>query len=208
MTKREARLYCRKEWAAFLKGDGPCLLKEHLRNYLKALEKRARLLIYAPLADEIDYLDIFADFKSYSFEFYAPRVSQTSMEFRLCDSNTFSSWKWNAGYKNIPGPAKEAPLFDLLWRDSDRVVVPVLGLSKDGSRLGRGGGYYDRWYANLGKSALQKQELAASCRQRVSRQSLALAPAKLARLSFPVETFDMRLQAAISEEGLLYYPCT
>ena len=47
------------------------------------------------------------------------------------------------GRFGIPEPPEDAELVE----DPAAVVVPGLAFSPDGSRIGRGGGYYDRWLA-------------------------------------------------------------
>jgi 5-formyltetrahydrofolate cyclo-ligase len=67
-----------------------------------------------------------------------PRVNGTSLEWvELKDSTTFI--KSNLGIQEPEGSA----ISDAL-SDCDAIVLPALAISRDGIRLGQGGGFYDR----------------------------------------------------------------
>ena len=65
------------------------------------------------------------------------------------------------------------------------VLIPSLGLHPQGYRLGRGGGYYDRWLPRLPASALTVAAVAAD----------GILPFG------PLEAHDARLDMAITEHG-------
>ena len=74
----------------------------------------------------------------------------------------------------------------------DAVILPLVGFDAQGHRLGTGGGYYDRWLA----------------RPRVGRRPLLLGYAfsiqQVERL--PLEPWDRRLDAVVTERGVLRWP--
>ena len=65
----------------------------------------------------------------------------------------------------------------------DLAIIPCLGAAADGRRLGRGGGYYDRFLARYTGDAL------LLCRERL------LCP------DIPQETHDIRVPAVVTERG-------
>ena len=67
----------------------------------------------------------------------------------------------------------------------DLAIIPCAGAAADGRRLGRGGGYYDRFLAQYTGGAL------LLCRERL------LWP------SIPQETHDIRVPAVVTEQGRL-----
>ncbi len=68
-----------------------------------------------------------------------PRVAGETLDFRLCHFDTL-----RPGHRGIAEPADDAPL-----ASPDIVLVPLLGAAPDGTRLGQGGGFYDRALAAM-----------------------------------------------------------
>ena len=66
----------------------------------------------------------------------------------------------------------------------DLAVIPCLACSRSGARLGRGGGYYDRFLASYRAPAV------LVCRERLVRQEL------------PVEPHDLPVPLVLTERGL------
>jgi len=113
-------------------------LSDHLRAALVPLEP-ACLGLYWPLRSEFNAaaaLGADRSFDETAFALpYARRVPR-SMEFRRWDRGT-TTLVDECGIASSDG----APIVP------DVVVVPCVGFTADGHRLGFGGGYYDRWLA-------------------------------------------------------------
>jgi 5-formyltetrahydrofolate cyclo-ligase len=75
------------------------------------------------------------------------------------------------------------------FEDIDLVVTPALGFDRQGNRLGRGGSYYDRFFANA--------ELKAS------RCGFAFAEQLLD--SIPVKEHDEPVDSLVTDEGVIYF---
>lgn len=86
------------------------------------------------------------------------------------------------GHYGILEPGNEAPRIGP--EEIDMAVIPCLSCSRDGKRLGYGGGYYDRY---LGKVDGTKSVI---CRGRIMREDL------------PVEAHDQKVDMVICEEGI------
>lgn len=91
---------------------------------------------------------------------------------------------------NAYGIAEPAPcLYETLAADrfpaGALAVLPCLAAGADGTRLGRGGGYYDRFLA------------------RYTGQSVLLCPAALVRPTLPAGPLDRPVPAVLTENGLL-----
>ncbi len=186
MTKQEARIFCHASWKHFFQTDKPKKLFAHLASFLDNIQPNGRLLISLPLANEFDYHKLLGKRK---LELYAPRTMANGiMEFRYYDPKHKLFSKIEAGYKGVPGPGAHAPLLKLPLSQEDHIILPSLGLHTDGSRLGRGGGYYDRW----------KEVFSFSI-------SLALIPKSLSQLQFKTETHDVQVLYGITEKGIQSY---
>lgn len=85
------------------------------------------------------------------------------------------------GAYRILEPPAEAPFVALT--DIDLAIVPCAGASPDGRRLGRGGGYYDRFLV------------------RYAGETLLLCRQALLRPDIPWEAHDILIPAVITEQG-------
>ncbi|KZO60039.1 5-formyltetrahydrofolate cyclo-ligase [Dietzia cinnamea] len=84
----------------------------------------------------------------------------------------------------VPSAPPEGPE---LIADADLVLVPAVAVDRSGTRLGRGGGYYDRSLALAGPRA----------------RLLALADTENVLEHIPAETHDRPVHGVITPEGLL-----
>ncbi len=107
----------------------------------------------------------------------------------------FRAWTPDAtmapGAYGIPEP-RSTPA-----RTPDIVLVPTLGYTVDGDRIGYGGGYYDRTLAALRQGGHATLAL-----------GIAYACGRLAPDVHVPEPHDMRLDAIITEEGCIPGPHT
>lgn len=85
------------------------------------------------------------------------------------------------GAFGIPEPYPDAPL--LLPEDTDLAIIPAVCFDREGDRLGRGGGYYDRYLP------------------RVRGLRMGLVFQDFILDAVPREAHDCRVQSIITEEG-------
>jgi 5-formyltetrahydrofolate cyclo-ligase len=100
---------------------------------------RARVVAaFHPIGSEIEPLDHPPrGVRRFAF----PRVVGRWLEFRCCGPDELQPVPpWN-----IPEPTPEHPLAEAI----DLVLVPGLAFGRDGSRIGYGGGFYDRFLSGL-----------------------------------------------------------
>ena len=106
-----------------------------------------------------------------------PRVRGEKCDLVLLPRDVPADWRL-AGPEIDALPAVDFALVDL-------ILVPGLAFTKDGTRLGRGGGYYDR--------------LLVSCPPRTRRIGVCFAAQIVA--SLPTEPHDQRVERVISESN-------
>ena len=183
-TKKETRKHARAEWERFLgQGEARAALLEHVTAFLGAhLQAESRVLVSIALGDELDYLSVLGDFEQ---AVYAPvTLPEGRMDFRLLARDGRMLSAPVPGFMKIPGPPPEAELLPEPLLPADIALIPSLGTDAAGRRLGRGGGYYDRWKNRL-----------------IPARKIALLPETLTNLDFPAEDHDLRLDAVITENG-------
>lgn len=118
-------------------------LKEHFRTiFAKMLAQSAKntltVLTYMPLSDEPDIGDLFA-LNANIIEILP--ISLAAGELRLKKRED----KFQQGMYGIIEPDTASP--EVLPEDIDYAIIPGRAFGKNGERLGRGKGYYDRLLA-------------------------------------------------------------
>lgn len=130
---------------------------DRLQNHPRWLNATA-VLLYASMPDEIDTLPIFTLAKSRGKILFYPRIEEANIEFyqvdELLDLQPWGPWQiqeprrgtaslsdWLAA-RNSAGAELQAPIPIL-------GIIPGLAFDRQGGRLGRGKGYYDRFLASI-----------------------------------------------------------
>lgn len=121
-------------------------ITRHLVSFLRTRSLQ-RIFMFAGKKSEPQLLSLFDSL--HDLEFGLPRVRDTeSMEFRLI--TTLDSLR--PGHWGILEPAETGTPVVPTARDA--VLLPAVALSRDGSRLGHGAGYYDRYLGLLNAKPL------------------------------------------------------
>lgn len=129
MDKRFLREKVKADLAAFKnKEEEDKEIVNRIRS-LKEYKENDVILAYSPLFDEVDISPIFCDDKLFLF----PYINGDEM--------AFSTGPLKIDRFNIPAPIeKRETAFDRAL-----IIVPARALDRNGFRLGRGAGYYDRY---------------------------------------------------------------
>ncbi len=176
--KPSARNYCKTSLREFYsrKSSSAETVFPELSNLADRLKKSGitKALAYKALSNEAPVTDFLL---SAGFSVYIPEVlPENQMEFLLIGGTD-------------RGPVADPVLKLAAFKsqpDSFLVIIPSLGVHRDGHRLGRGGGYYDRW-----KDAL------SDCLK------AGVLPQRVTNLDFPVKNHDLRFDLVITENGIL-----
>lgn len=153
---------------------------------VSALAKQPALLgngyiaLFSPLATEPDIETLWQIIPR---RFCYPRVAQGQMEFvaveKISDLTT-SSWhpqirEHGHAEAHVVSPS-----------EITAIIVPGLAFTKRGQRLGRGGGYYDRYLASLPPATVK----------------IGVCFALQIVETLPIEHHDQKMDVVITEEGL------
>lgn len=187
MTKKELRSAQKKKLAALPKEafteEGRLAAERLVKTSIWQSYKR--VLIYLSMPDELDTAPLLEKAFSQNKEVYAPKVeSDSSMRFFRVTQDVSS---WVVGAFDIREPAgKEADVFKF---DSGPALVisPGLAFDMSGNRIGRGKGFYDRFYEKL-FAAGADSKICAFC------MSCAIVD------EVPMEEFDRKVNAVCTKD--------
>jgi len=118
------------------------ILAKSIQKKLKKIEtyrKAQKIGAYYPIGSEVHTQDIIQEALSEGKQVYLPKVIGKNIEFRKIES--FSNLE--NGSFDIMEPKEECPKDNKL----DILLVPTVGISPKGVRLGYGHGFYDRFLA-------------------------------------------------------------
>lgn len=152
----------------------------------RGLASGSRVAVYLPVGREIDTAPLIAAARRRGVRLYLPIVvdrRRRRLEFHPLEGRV------RRGAYGILVPERGTRAVGARWLDL--VVVPLVGVDREGRRLGMGGGYYDRAFAYRWRRSAWRGPrligLAFDC-QRVE--------------SVCAQAWDLRLDALATESGL------
>ena len=107
---------------------------------IRVFRDAEKIGVYYPIGSEVLTQDIIQELLSQGKEVFLPRVSGENMDFKKISG--FSSLE--SGSFDIMEPKIECQTEN----DLDVILVPTVGITPKGVRLGYGHGFYDRFLAN------------------------------------------------------------
>lgn len=151
---------------------------------LDEIRAARRVALYAGAGDEVPAQDLHATLRQAGIEVAFPLVDGEDLLLRRVDRLE----DLEHGFRGLLEPRSICP-----WVGPEEVevfVVPGVLFDRAGRRLGRGGGHYDR--------------LLARARPEAFRVGLCYADRVVPEL--PVEPWDVRVDAVVTEEGIARTP--
>ncbi len=119
--------------------DRACRLLLSLPQFRRA----AAVMAYIPLPDELDISSVIHTAWAQAKTVLMPRIIWDKHELRpIVTHNLGKDLTSSRHGLREPGGAQEMGLADI-----DLVIVPAVGFDRRGHRMGRGGGFYDRFLA-------------------------------------------------------------
>ncbi len=163
--------------AAFAAGQGQAA--ELLADYLAS--QRGRVLAgYMPMRTEIDPLPAMT---AHQGPVGVPVILERAAPLRFRE--------WSPGVKLVEGAFKAQIPEEGAWVEPEVLIVPMLAFDARGYRLGYGGGFYDRTLEGL--------------RARGAVLAVGFAFAAQEMDAVPVDGFDQRLDAVVTEKGVTVF---
>jgi 5-formyltetrahydrofolate cyclo-ligase len=141
------------------------------------------ILVYVPLPDELDVWPALHAFKDAGKRVILPKCRADRHEVMCIEVGDFKNDLIRGTY-NILEPRSGR---DLSLKDLDVVVSPGRAFDRDGNRVGRGAGYYDRFFSREGFHAF-------ICGIGFDIQILS---------DVPIEPHDVPVDGVVTESGLI-----
>ena len=111
------------------------------------------ILLYVPLPDEVDITPVIEQAIRDRKEVALPVIDGSQMIFRRVD--TLWKGKLKAGALNVAEPIDTCNELVLSSRKNVLIITPGRAFSTQGVRLGRGAGYYDRFFSSEGAEGVR-----------------------------------------------------
>lgn len=119
---------------------------------LEAFAQAQTVMLYMPLPDEVDVTSIAVRCFQLGQNVCVPRVNWERKEMRPVSVRTFDDRIMDVDEHGLRTP-REGDL--VIPSTVDLVVIPGIAFDVRGHRLGRGGGYYDRFLKRLRRGAVK-----------------------------------------------------
>ena len=158
------------------------------RALLKRLPPRCRIAIYLSVHSELSTQPLRSALLRAGHRVSVP-VTLRDWQMRFLPFDARTAIRAN-GPLRLPEPVARRPMQRA--RHLDVILVPLLGFDASGGRLGNGGGYYDR--------ALAHPRIGGR------PQRIGYAYAAQAVDALPMDAFDVRLDAVVTERGWQRFP--
>ena len=179
---RSAALEARKAFVRTLDDGHRALLERKLAEHLTSLCAHAAVVAgYHPLGSEISPLLAMEEARAVGRIVAFPAFSDPAKPFRFCAGDPLEP-----GPFGLLQPKRRAPVVE-----PDLILVPLIAIDANGTRLGRGKGHYDRALGRLKKTGAR----------------LIGVGWQIQRLDtlIPTDPWDIPLHGFVSPAGLEYF---
>jgi 5-formyltetrahydrofolate cyclo-ligase len=190
-TNRAEKMHLRMEMQKILLSISPKQRTLRSRQVCERLigtrvfERAAAIMIYLPLAHEVDTSDAILHAWQQGKVVAVPKISWQQRHMIPVEINSLETgFSTEAG--GLRNPITGAPV---PFEELDLVITPALGFDRKGHRLGRGSSYYDRFFANEMLKAVR-------CGIGFSEQLVD---------SLPIIETDVPMDLLVTDEQVIYF---
>lgn len=152
------------------------------------------ILVYMSLPFELDTVAICRGAWKDGKWVCVPRVRGTQLFFHQIQSLDDCSQEGSFGIKE---PRPDSPVWKYYKSETSIVLLPGLAFDMRGQRLGRGGGFYDRFLSIIRSEAKSLGSLPPLC--------LGLAFAQQYVSTVPCQAHDEKVDGLVTERGLILF---
>ncbi len=148
-------------------------------------QSASTVMMYLSLPHEVDTSEAILHAWQLGKTVVVPKISWQQRHMIAVQINSLETG-FSTGASGLRNPIAGLPM---PFEEIDLVVTPAVGFDRKGNRLGRGGSYYDRFFAN--------EELkAARCGFAFAEQIVE---------SIPVTELDEPVDFLVTDEGVIYF---
>jgi len=143
------------------------------------------IMMYLPFPHEVDTAEAILHAWQNCKVVAVPKISWQQKHMMPVQINSLETG-FSTEVAGLRNPTEGIPV---PFEDIDLVVTPALGFDRQGNRLGRGGSYYDRFFASDGLKA----------------QRCGFAFAEQVVDSIPVGGHDKPVDFLVTDDGVIYF---
>jgi len=144
---------------------------------ISAYTNSQNIACYFPIGSEINTYDIMLDILGQNKNLLLPRIVNDNLQFYIVSNLE----KLEKGIFDIMEPKDSCKKAENI----DCILVPTIGISKSGDRLGYGRGYYDKFLSSTGAV------------------KISLTYSKQIVKSIPSESHDIKIDLIITEDEII-----
>jgi len=158
-------------------------------NFFKMLEVKEalKILVYVSYRNEVNTHGIIKRLLVEGKRVFVPYCIVDEKKLKVVQINNMDSDLQEGAY-GILEPREELKKDDFNIKELDIVIVPGVAFSKQGYRIGYGGGYYDRLLENLTLQTI----------------TIGLSYNSLVLNNLPIAKYDKAVDIIVTEEDILY----
>ncbi len=143
------------------------------------------IMMYLPLPHEVDTSEAILHAWQLGKTVAVPKISWQQRRMIAVEINSLETGFSTSDF-GLRNPMTGAPM---PFEEIDLVVTPALGFDREGNRLGRGGSYYDRFFAD-------EKFRASKCGFAFTEQVVD---------SIPVDSTDVPVDFLVTDEEIMYF---